>query len=79
MIEVSDSSLSVDRRVNARLYAECGVPEYWIVDVGSLAVEVHREPRDGAYATATKHGRGETIRPVELDLELRTDEFLPPR
>jgi len=33
VIEVSDSSLAQDREVKAHLYAEVGVPEYWIVNV----------------------------------------------
>ena len=79
-IEVADSSGRVDRKIKSRLYAECGIPEYWIVDVVKSVVEVLRDPRDGAYQTITKHGRGETLRPSELPaIELRVDDFLPPR
>jgi Uma2 family endonuclease len=49
LIEVADSSLSVDRRIKAGLYAESGVPEYWIVNVRDGVVEVHTEIVAGSY------------------------------
>jgi Uma2 family endonuclease len=44
VIEVSDSSLRLDRR-KAAIYAAAGVPEYWLVNVGESQVEVFRDPR----------------------------------
>jgi Uma2 family endonuclease len=32
------------REYKASLYARAGVPEYWIVDLGREALEVHRAP-----------------------------------
>lgn len=43
VIEVSDSSLSLDRK-KSLLYAAAGVQEYWIVDVEHRAIEVYRNP-----------------------------------
>ena len=51
LVEVSESSLQYDRSVKLPLYARFGVPEVWIVDLVGTAVEVYREPRDGAYAS----------------------------
>jgi Uma2 family endonuclease len=48
-IEVSYSSLGEDRSEMYELYAEGGVPEYWIANCIENVVEVHRQPRDGAY------------------------------
>ena len=50
VIEVADSSLAFDRNVKAPLFARCGIPEVWIVDVGGSAVEVYRGPTAGGYA-----------------------------
>jgi Uma2 family endonuclease len=50
-IEVADSSLRYDRTTKLSLYANAGVPEYWIVDVNGEAVEIYREPADDAYAS----------------------------
>ena len=44
VVEVSDSSLSFDRSSKAALYAEAGIPEYWIVDVNGRSVDVLTEP-----------------------------------
>ena len=32
IIEVAESSLAYDRRTKLRLYAEAGIPEYWVVN-----------------------------------------------
>jgi Uma2 family endonuclease len=43
VVEISDSSLGLDRR-KAGLYAAAGVPEYWIVNLAARCVEVFRRP-----------------------------------
>ncbi|HYE90358.1 MAG TPA: Uma2 family endonuclease [Terriglobales bacterium] len=45
VVEVADSSLRLDRRFKAGLYARAGLPEYWIVNLVDRAVEVHRDPQ----------------------------------
>jgi Uma2 family endonuclease len=49
LIEVADSSLRYDRTTKLRLYAEAGIPEYWIVDCTAETVEVHRNPGPDGY------------------------------
>ena len=51
LVEVSESSLTYDRNTKLSLYARFGVPEVWIVDLLGAAVEVCREPKEGAYAS----------------------------
>ena len=49
VIEVSDSTLDNDLGVKAYLYANAGVPEYWVVDVNENRVLMHANPRaDGS-------------------------------
>ena len=43
LIEVADSSLAYDRSTKLRLYAEAGIPEYWVVDCEAETVEVYRD------------------------------------
>jgi Uma2 family endonuclease len=77
IIEVAHSSLETDRSVKAKLYAECGVPEYWIVNLVDGLVEVHTEIVRGAYTRVVPHRKGETIRLTRLpDLEVRVDQIL---
>ena len=47
-VEVSVTTLETDR-VKAALYAEAGVPEYWIVIPERRVIEVYTQPRDGRY------------------------------
>ena len=39
VIEVADSSLAKDRGLKARLYAEAGIADYWIVNLPGRSVE----------------------------------------
>jgi Uma2 family endonuclease len=80
VIEVADESLRKDRKVKARLYASCGIPEYWVVNLVDLVVEVHTHPARGQYRTLTPHRHGDEIRLVRLpDVIVPVDEFLPKR
>ena len=77
LIEVSDSSLRLDRKVKAPLYAEGGSPEYWIVDVGAAHLEVFRAPKDGAWTEHFTLTAAQTIRPVSFpDVEFPLTDFL---
>lgn len=68
VVEVSVSSLRIDRDVKAPLYASAGVPEYWIVDVEHRRLEVRREPVDGEYRQLEVHGPDDTVSALVLDL-----------
>jgi Uma2 family endonuclease len=50
LIEVAESSLRKGRRIKSGIYAENGVPEYWVFDLRTKAVFVHTRPEDGQYA-----------------------------
>jgi len=55
VVEVADSSLRLDRRLKAGLYARTRLQEYWIVNLVDSVLEVHREPQpdaDSAYGWA---------------------------
>jgi Uma2 family endonuclease len=44
VVEVADSSLERDRTHKARIYANAGVPVYWIVNLVDVQVEVYTDP-----------------------------------
>ena len=52
VVEVSDSTLAFDRQTKGHLYAEAGIPEYWIVNLNDGKLEVYREPTAPATGTA---------------------------
>lgn len=71
-IEVADASLLTDRGIKARLYAESGVPEYWIVNLREGVMEVRTRPIDGEYTEVAIHHPGDVVR-----LEAFTDVEVP--
>jgi len=54
LIEVAETSLGYDRSTKLRLYAEAGVPEYWVVDCATESIEVHRAPEAARYREVTR-------------------------
>jgi len=65
LIEVSDSSLRKDRVIKHEIYAEAGVPEYWIVDVKRKVVEVLTQPTANGYRRVERLTTG-VLRPIKL-------------
>jgi len=50
VVEIAQSSLTLDREYKASLYARARVPEYWILNLGDRVLEVYREPHPDASA-----------------------------
>ena len=44
IIEVADSSLQRDRTIKKGIYAEAGIPAYWIINLVDSKIEVYAEP-----------------------------------
>ena len=57
IVEVSDTTLSSDRRRKASLYARAGIRDYWIVNLVDHQIEVFRDP---APDPAQPYGHGYT-------------------
>jgi Uma2 family endonuclease len=77
LIEVADSSLSFDRGVKLGIYAECGVPEYWVVNLRHRRIEVFTEPEGLTYARIEHYKHGETLSPTRFrDVVIRVDDVL---
>jgi Uma2 family endonuclease len=54
VVEVSISTRENDLTVKSRLYAQAGVPEYWVVEPESRKLSVFRDPQpDGTWASVT--------------------------
>lgn len=64
VVEVADDSLRRDRSVKRRLYARCGIPEYWIVSLPEARLEVYRRPAGGVYRDAAVLRAGDTVAPL---------------
>lgn len=53
VVEISDTTLELDLGRKQRVYAEAGVPEYWVVDVNARVVHQMWAP-DGDGFTAAR-------------------------
>ena len=49
LIEVSYSTLQIDRREKALIYARANIAEYWILDVVARQAYIYRNPAPGGY------------------------------
>jgi hypothetical protein len=70
VIEVSDSSLPIDRVDKGRIYARVSIPQYWVVNLVDEQVEVYTDPTGPqsapVYRRRQDYPRGTAV-PVELD------------
>jgi Uma2 family endonuclease len=62
VVEVSDSTLENDRTLKLEIYAEAGIPEYWIVNLVDNCLEVHRHPSpSGVYSNVERINQHDSI------------------
>jgi Uma2 family endonuclease len=66
VIEVSDTRLSYDAGPKSRLYAEAGIPEYWIVNVRKKSIEVFRNPSKQGYQSEANYSVRDKVSPLAL-------------
>lgn len=77
IIEVAESSRDIDLGVKLQLYAASGIREYWVVDLSTDVVHVHRDPGESGYASVSQHDRDSIIAPFTLpDLHLNIASIL---
>jgi len=63
LIEVSDTSLEVDRNEKLPAYGHAGIPEVWIINLNDGTVEIHREPHFTGYGSRTILRAGDQAKP----------------
>jgi len=61
VIEVSDSTRDNDRQVKLPLYAVAEIPEAWLFDLVTEAIERHTAPIDGRYTLIAVSSPGGTL------------------
>jgi len=78
VIEVADSSLEYDIGEKAALYAQAGVPEYWVVNLVERLLEVFREPENRSYQGRSSLELGSRVTPEAWpDLEVEVASLFP--
>jgi Uma2 family endonuclease len=82
VVEVADASLNKDRR-KAKIYAEAGIPHYWIVNLLAGVIECFTDPDPAArlYRSTTVREKGDDL-PLSLPggapATLSVSDLLPP-
>ena len=65
IVEIAESSLRIDRSLKSGLYAQNGIPTYWIVNLIDRQIEVMAEPTgeaaEPAYAKSTIFKPGDKV------------------
>jgi Uma2 family endonuclease len=78
VIEVSDTTVSKDRKTKGKLYAQAGIADYWIVNIPERCLEIHRDPEGGAYRTVLTIHPGKEARPLAFpDVVLPASRLFP--
>jgi Uma2 family endonuclease len=78
VIEVADSSLEYDLGEKAALYAEAGVPEYWVVNLVDRVLLVFREPEERSYRVRVSLEESSRVTPAAWpELSFAVSDFLP--
>lgn len=68
IVEVAHTSLRPDTTRKVELYAEAGVPDYWVVDVKHRQLQVRRDPVGDRYRSLEVLGSEDTVRPLAFDV-----------
>ena len=61
VVEVSDSTLEFDLGQKAKVYAEAGIVEYWVLDLVSERLRIFRRPEQGEFTESLIARRGQTV------------------
>lgn len=65
VVEVADATLSRDRNLKQRVYAQAGIDQYWIVNLIDHQIEVYRQPTAKAktptYSQRQDYGMADSV------------------
>ncbi len=70
VIEVADTSLTLDLGRKAGIYAAVGVPVYWVIDTSTGVVHVHTDPSGSVYGSVRQCGRADELDAVGVRIRL---------
>jgi Uma2 family endonuclease len=85
VVEVSDTTLSIDRGRKAGIYARAGIADYWIVNINRRQLEIYRRPVADAtaqegyrYDETTIRGEADSATPLAApQAAIRVVDLLP--
>ena len=78
LIEVSDTTLDGDRNEKLPIYAQAGIPEFWIVNIPDGVIEVYTDPSEGEYRTRRVFRAEDSVSPSAFsDISLPVSRIVP--
>lgn len=76
LIEYANTSLEKDSTLKYRIYAEVGIPEYWLVNLKRRELIVFRDPDEGEYASKITLTQGEIIPLAFADIQIAVEAII---
>lgn len=64
VVEIADSSLSIDTGIKAAAYASGGVREYWVINARTRSTLIHRDPTADGYTAKFEVPASEPVTPL---------------
>lgn len=78
LVEVADSSADYDTGEKAALYAQAGIPDYWVTLVNQRVLVIHRDPTPDGYASTIRLREGDVVTPLFApDVTIAVADLLP--
>jgi Uma2 family endonuclease len=79
VVEVADSTLRQDCEVKAKLYAQAGIADYWVLDLKNRQIHLFREPTAVGYRHHLILTEPNQMSPLTFsDILLSLSTILPP-
>lgn len=77
VLEIVDSRRDTAQQ-KIKLYGAAGLTEYWILDLRTRTLAVHRDPHPKGYARVETYGEDDTVAPLERpDAPIPVADLLP--
>lgn len=76
LIEVADSSLAYDQSIKLPLYAEAGIPNFWIINLEAQCIEAYAQPGNGTYKLHQRHFQGDQVCFPEIKTAYLAEDLL---
>ncbi len=76
LIEYADSSIAKDLEIKRTLYALADVQEYWVINLKTMELIVHRTPINGNYQSVLTLTQGDITPLAFLDISVSVQQIL---
>lgn len=76
VIEVADTSVTYDREVKLPLYAESGIPEFWLINLEENEIEMYWQPAGDAYKFRELLRPGDVLKGRNIEMSIAVKDIL---